>query len=24
MAFKTEINGHNIVIDATEKFGGKD
>lgn len=24
MAFKTEINGHTVVMDATEKFGGKD
>jgi len=24
MAFETEINGHTVVMDATEKFGGKD
>ena len=24
MAFETEINGHKIIMDATEKFGGKD
>ena len=24
MAFETEINGHKVIMDATEKFGGKD
>lgn len=24
MAFKTEVNGHQLILDATEKVGGKD